>query len=186
MFEPNETVLQFIARAGALANWRPELDLLIIPKRDYCIVGRMGGALSRRNTKAEDLRKVPVYDLLMNRLSWEQQSILDRLVPERIEVPSGSQIRIEYFADGAPPVLAVRLQEVFGWTDTPTVNEGRTQLLMHLLSPGYKPVQVTATCAAFGKGRITKCERNYACAIRNIPGRKIPGPRRRSGRKKRN
>jgi ATP-dependent helicase HrpB len=93
-----------------------------------------------------------VYDLLKNRLSWEQQSILDRLVPERIEVPSGSQIRIEYFADGAPPVLAVRLQEVFGWTDTPTVNEGRTQLLMHLLSPGYKPVQVTRDLRSFWQG----------------------------------
>ncbi len=153
LFEPNETVLQFIARAGALANWRPELDL-----PDYSEAGLLtsleewAAPYLGEIRKREDLRKVPVYDLLKNRLSWEHQSILDRLVPERIEVPSGSQIRIEYFADGAPPVLAVRLQEVFGWTDTPTVNEGRTQLLMHLLSPGYKPVQVTRDLRSFWQG----------------------------------
>ncbi|HYG52055.1 MAG TPA: ATP-dependent helicase C-terminal domain-containing protein, partial [Flavobacteriales bacterium] len=69
--------------------------------------------------------------------------------PAKIEVPSGSKIRIEYFANGSTPVLAVRLQEVFGLTDTPRINNGKTALVLHLLSPGYKPVQITGDLKSF-------------------------------------
>lgn len=150
LFEPSEATQQFMARVCALAHWRPELSLpdfseagLLASLEDWA-APYLGDVRKR-----EDLRKQPLYDLFKNRLSWEQQSALEKLAPERITVPSGSHIRIDYFADGTPPVLAVRLQEVFGWTDTPTVNEGRTQLLMHLLSPGYKPVQVTRDLRSF-------------------------------------
>jgi ATP-dependent helicase HrpB len=90
------------------------------------------------------------------KLDWHQiaksllpQKGLDELAPTHITVPSGSSIRIKYFQDGKPPELAVRLQEIFGWEDTPTVNEGRTKLLIHLLSPGYKPVQITQDLKSF-------------------------------------
>jgi ATP-dependent helicase HrpB len=64
-------------------------------------------------------------------------------------VPSGSQIKLQYFANGQQPVLAVRLQELFGMTDTPAVNNGQIKVLIHLLSPGYKPVQVTSDLRSF-------------------------------------
>jgi ATP-dependent helicase HrpB len=74
---------------------------------------------------------------------------LKALAPEQVQVPSGSYIKLEYHADGSMPLLAVRLQECFGLEDTPKINEGRTTVLMHLLSPGYKPVQVTTDLKSF-------------------------------------
>jgi ATP-dependent helicase HrpB len=99
--------------------------------------------------KTEDLKKLDLYECLLHSLSWEQQQALDQLVPSKLEVPSGSKIRIEYFANGATPVIAVRLQEVFGLEDTPSVNKGKNKTVLHLLSPGYKPVQVTTDLRSF-------------------------------------
>jgi ATP-dependent helicase HrpB len=99
--------------------------------------------------KNEDLQKVDLARILNQSLSWEQQTALDRLAPARIKVPTGSNIKLEYKPDGSAPVLAVRLQEVFGMTDTPTLNDGKISVLMHLLSPGYKPVQVTSDLRSF-------------------------------------
>ena len=64
-------------------------------------------------------------------------------------MPSGSSIRLEYFPDGAAPVLAVKLQEMFGQADTPTVNAGRTNVRLHLLSPAQRPIQVTQDLRSF-------------------------------------
>jgi ATP-dependent helicase HrpB len=64
-------------------------------------------------------------------------------------VPSGSHIKLTYPSDGGPPVLAVKLQELFGLADTPTVNEGRTPVLLHLLSPARRPIQVTQDLRSF-------------------------------------
>jgi ATP-dependent helicase HrpB len=99
--------------------------------------------------KPEDLRRVDLAGALLHSLSWEQQQQIVKLAPEKIGVPSGSKISLQYFANGAPPVLAVRLQEVFGLSDTPAVNNGKMPVLMHLLSPGYKPVQVTSDLRSF-------------------------------------
>ena len=99
--------------------------------------------------KREDFKKLELKNILNNILSWQQQQKMNELVPEEISVPSGSNIKLQYFSDGSTPVLAVRLQEMFGLTDTPTINEGRTAVLLHLLSPGYKPVQVTQDLRSF-------------------------------------
>ncbi len=99
--------------------------------------------------KPEDLKRINLAEVLHHHLPWEKQKALGELAPERIEVPSGSQIKLQYFAGGEPPVLAVRLQEVFGMAETPRVNQGNTPVLMHLLSPGYKPVQVTSDLKSF-------------------------------------
>jgi len=99
--------------------------------------------------KNEDLQKIDLAGILHQSLTWEQQTALDRLAPSRIKVPAGSNIKLEYKPDGSAPVLAVRLQEVFGMSDTPTVNDGKISVLMHLLSPGYKPVQVTSDLHSF-------------------------------------
>ena len=99
--------------------------------------------------KPEDLKKINLGDALHHHLSYEQQQLLVQLAPEQIAVPTGSKIKLQYFPNGQPPVLAVRLQEVFGLVTTPTINEGKTPVLMHLLSPGFKPVQVTADLESF-------------------------------------
>ncbi|UPL48364.1 ATP-dependent helicase HrpB [Hymenobacter sublimis] len=79
---------------------------------------------------------------------WGQRQELERLAPAHLEVPTGSRIRLDY-TDPAAPVLAVRLQEVFGLLDTPTVAGGRVPLTLHLLSPGYRPAQVTRDLRSF-------------------------------------
>ncbi len=99
--------------------------------------------------KPEDLKKIKLSDALFHSLDWEQQQALNKLAPSKLEVPSGSRINIQYFPNGATPVLAVRLQEVFGLEDTPAVNNGKNKVVLHLLSPGYKPVQVTSDLKSF-------------------------------------
>lgn len=96
----------------------------------------------------KDIRKLDLNEVLSGQLDGLQRRELDRLAPSHVVVPSGSWIRIDY-SDPAAPVLAVRLQEVFGLAETPRVAGGRVPLLMHLLSPAQRPVQVTRDLASF-------------------------------------
>ncbi|HEX5724422.1 MAG TPA: ATP-dependent helicase C-terminal domain-containing protein, partial [Longimicrobiaceae bacterium] len=100
--------------------------------------------------RRDELQRLDIGMLLEGMLSWEQRRRLDELAPAHLEVPSGSRIPVDY-ADPAAPVLAVRLQEVFGWTETPRVGGGRVPLTLHLLSPAHRPVQVTRDLASFWK-----------------------------------
>ena len=97
------------------------------------------------------MKKIKLKDALMYHLDYKKQSLLNKYAPEKIEVPSGSNVKLLYSAKGEVPVLAVRLQEVFGMQETPTVNEGKINVLMHLLSPGFKPVQITGDLPNFWK-----------------------------------
>ncbi len=99
--------------------------------------------------RESDLKKLDKTAALRALVPWELQSRLDVLAPSRIEVPTGSMIRLGYSIEGTPPVLEVRLQEMFGLLDTPAVNEGSVKVVLHLLSPGYKPVQVTQDLRSF-------------------------------------
>lgn len=98
--------------------------------------------------KWDELAKVDLTEALRALLSWEQRAALDRLAPTHLDVPSGSRIALNY-DDPASPVLAVKLQEVFGWTTTPTLFNGRVPVTLHLLSPAQRPVQVTRDLAGF-------------------------------------
>jgi len=99
--------------------------------------------------KRTDLQRLDLNSILASILPWELAGRLNLLAPPSLEVPTGSMIRIHYFPDGQLPFIEVRLQEVFGLLETPTVNEGRTKIILHLLSPGYKPVQVTQDLKSF-------------------------------------
>ncbi len=101
--------------------------------------------------RAADLARVELADALLERLSWEQRRALDRLAPTHLMVPSGSRIGVDY-SDPAAPVLPVKLQEVFGLTETPRLAEGRVPVTLHLLSPAGRPVQVTRDLAGFWRG----------------------------------
>ncbi|MEC3952460.1 ATP-dependent helicase HrpB [Nocardia sp. CDC153] len=94
-----------------------------------------------------DLERIDAGSALRRRLPWPEAAHLDDLAPERLEVPSGSRIRLDYSAD--PPVLAVKVQEIFGWTEPPRLAGGRVSIVLHLLSPAQRPVAVTADLPSF-------------------------------------
>ncbi len=106
----------------------------------------LGQQLARVRS-AQDLRRIDVTAALRAMVPWPEAGRLDDLAPERVEVPSGSSVRIDYSQD--QPVLAVRLQEVFGWTAAPALADGRVPLLLHLLSPARRPAAVTADLESF-------------------------------------
>ncbi len=95
-----------------------------------------------------DISRIDCRQLLLGRLTPDQRQRLDRLAPERYEVPTGSRIELDY-RDPAAPVLPVKLQEMFGETGTPHIAEGRLALTVHLLSPAGRPLQVTRDLAGF-------------------------------------
>ena len=132
--------------------------------------GRFGESASGPGSRRFNLERLDVAQALRVLLPWPHAARLDELVPERIEVPSGSQVRVDYTAaiGGAAgaagsvgsagsaetglagrPVLAVRVQECFGWAATPRIVEGRVAVLLHLLSPARRPVAVTDDLASF-------------------------------------
>lgn len=109
----------------------------------------VGGSSVQALLKEEDFKKIDLANILQHSLPYDQQIQLNQLAPSVITVPSGSSIPLSYSPYGDAPILAVRLQELFGMLDTPTVNGGTTNVVIHLLSPGYKPVQVTTDLRSF-------------------------------------
>jgi len=99
-------------------------------------------------TRRAHLANLDLMDALLARLDWKQRQALDELAPTHLTVPSGSRVPLDY-QSGEVPVLAVRLQEMFGATDTPAVAGGKVQVLLHLLSPARRPVQVTRDLKSF-------------------------------------
>lgn len=146
----DETMTQLQNRILSLRAWNSDegwpdvtTELLLATNRSWL------GPYLKDVKKPEDLEKINLSEALYHSLDWEKQQALNELAPAKLEVPSGSRINIQYFPNGATPVLAVRLQEVFGLEDTPSLNKGKNKVVMHLLSPGYKPVQVTSDLKSF-------------------------------------
>jgi ATP-dependent helicase HrpB len=106
---------------------------------------------------------VNMLEALLSLLGWQERAELDRLAPERIRVPSGAQIRIDY-SRPEEPILPVRLQDMFGGTVTPRIASGLVPLTLHLLSPAYRPVQITRDLKGFWKG-------SYAEVRKEMKGR---------------
>jgi ATP-dependent RNA helicase HrpB len=107
--------------------------------------------------RLEDFQGLDLKAIIYARLPWPLPLELERLAPERLAVPSGSSIAIDYCQD--PPVLAVKLQEMFGCMETPTVAAGRVPLLVHLLSPAQRPLQVTQDLAGFWRNSYQEVKR---------------------------
>ncbi|MBI2413904.1 MAG: ATP-dependent helicase HrpB [Deltaproteobacteria bacterium] len=107
------------------------------------------GGMTAGMTRLEELKKIDLNGALLSLLTWEEKKRLDELAPASIKVPSGSVIRIDY--SGERPVLAVKLQEMFGCERTPAIAQGRVPLLIHLLSPAGRPLQVTDDLKGFWK-----------------------------------
>ncbi len=137
--------------ADVIARWRwlqktlPELEL---PDSEAALLEVLPELCAGRRSFAE-LRTAPVAEALRSQLNWKQQQDLDAHAPARIQVPSGSWIRVQYAED--PPVLAVRIQELFGWPEAPRLAGGRVRLCLHLLSPNHRPQQITSDLDSFWK-----------------------------------
>lgn len=125
------------------ASWPAVSHADLIAAADRWLVPRIDGI-----RRWSDLSRVDWSDALLSLLPWERRAALDRLAPTHLEVPSGSRIGLDYSV-AESPVLAVKLQEVFGWTSTPMLLDGRVPVTMHLLSPAQRPVQVTRDLAGF-------------------------------------
>lgn len=145
-----EDALDFQARVMSISLWRtseswPDLSNNGILKE----VNNIFAPYLLRVKRKEDFLKLDMLAILTGLLSWEESQKLEVLAPSKIKVPSGSYIKLQYNLEGSPPVLSVRLQEMFGLLETPSVNEGKMKVLLHLLSPGYRPVQVTQDLKSF-------------------------------------
>ncbi|HEX8944065.1 MAG TPA: ATP-dependent helicase C-terminal domain-containing protein, partial [Gemmatimonadaceae bacterium] len=124
-------------------GWPDVSDAALDARLDEWLGARLDGV-----RRLSDLDRIDLSDALASLLDWRQRRALDELAPTHIEVPSGSRIPVDY-SDPQAPVLAVRIQEVFGMTESPRLAGGRAPITMHLLSPAHRPVQVTRDLAGF-------------------------------------
>ncbi len=148
----NEHMVQLQNRILSLRVWEPNAHWPDVTINTLLDTGKEWLSFYLKDVKKpEDLKKIDLAEALLYSFTPEQQKDLNLLAPSKLEVPSGSKIGITYFPNGSTPVLSVRLQEVFGLDDTPAVNNGKQGVVMHLLSPGYKPVQVTSDLRSFWK-----------------------------------
>ncbi len=138
-------------------EWPDVSDESLMERLDDWVTPQLGNAKRR-----SDLEALDVKGALGSLIDWRQRRDLDRLAPSHIDVPSGSRIPVDYM--GPAPVLPVRLQEMFGMTESPTVAGGAVRVVLHLLSPAHRPVQVTDDLASFW-------ETGYAEVRRELRGR---------------
>ncbi|PKM45361.1 MAG: ATP-dependent helicase HrpB [Gammaproteobacteria bacterium HGW-Gammaproteobacteria-1] len=162
---------QLQARVESLRQWSPEegwpdlSDAALLATPEQWLAPYLNG-MSRRS----HLSRLELKSILRDSLGWERAQRLDSEAPTHLKVPSGSHKRLHY-EPGQPPVLAVKLQELFGLADTPRVAHGKVAVMLHLLSPAQRPIQVTQDLKGFW-------ERTYAEVRKELKGRypKHPWP----------
>lgn len=153
----SEDVERLQRRISAVSSWHPELELpdlstsAILKKTSEWLPFYIENG-GRLKTDIEELKKIDLCAAIWAMLRYEQQQIIDRLAPSHIVVPTGSRIRVDYRQGADNPIVSVRLQECFGLIDTPRVDDGKRPVLMELLSPGFKPVQLTQDLRSFWQG----------------------------------
>jgi len=145
----NEEARQWQARVQSLRLWRegenwPDVsDAALLSTVGEWLAPYLDGV-----TRRAHLDRLDLLEILNSRFDYATGQKLQRLAPTHVEVPTGSRIRLSYQPPNAP-ALEVKLQEMFGCRDTPAVNDGRTKVVLHLLSPGQRPVAVTQDLAGF-------------------------------------
>lgn len=150
----NDRVSQLQRRVAAVSAWHPELAIPCLTTDHLLATAdswlpfylEQGGRLL---CTLGDLKRINLSEVLWAQIPYELQQDIDRLAPSHIQVPTGSQIRVDYRRGAEAPVLSVRLQECFGLERTPCVDNGHRPVLMELLSPGFKPVQMTQDLQSF-------------------------------------
>ena len=160
----SESLQQWRERVRCLREWMPDLalpdlsDEALLASLDEWLLPAFSG-----RTRLDALDEEALADALKSSLDWSLRQRIDQLAPTWMTVPSGMERRIEY-AHGQSPVLAVKLQELFGLADTPRIADGRIPLTLHLLSPGGRPLQVTQDLRGFW-------ERTYPEVKKEMKGR---------------
>lgn len=150
MFDFSDDVRNFQRRINIVNAWHPELGLAdystdsILSRANEWLPAYIGKA-----STVSELRKINLCEVLWGMLDYSQQQAVERIAPSHITVPTGSRIKVEYRPGTDIPAIRVRLQECFGMIDTPRVDNGRVPVLMDLLSPGYKSVQLTSDLKSF-------------------------------------
>ena len=145
VFPREGDVVDYVARVRSLREWMPELEL---PDCGPAELATLLPGLCPGCRSLDDLRKAAWLPWVKSLLTPAQQQVVEREAPERIAVPSGNRITIRY-SPGKRPVLAVRIQELFGLAETPRIAGGRVPLLLHLLAPNMRPQQITDDLHSF-------------------------------------
>ena len=145
----------FIARVRFLAAHMPNSEL---PTLDDQGLQEILLQLCQSRTGFDQLRKAPWLDHLRGRYDYSQLQIIDKQAPEKMTVPSGNTIRIQY-TDGKP-IMEVRVQELFGWKETPRLAGGTVPLQLHLLGPNRRPQQITEDLANFWSTTYTQVRKD--------------------------
>ncbi|MEH6517623.1 MAG: ATP-dependent helicase HrpB [Halioglobus sp.] len=127
---------------GESNRWPDMSDKGLLASLETWLLPYLGGV-----RKLQDFQSLDLQRILQSSLIWPLPLELERLAPQQIAVPSGSNVTVDY--SQKPPVLAVKLQEMFGCLDTPTIADGRVSLVVHLLSPAQRPLQITQDLASF-------------------------------------
>ncbi|NND99740.1 MAG: ATP-dependent helicase HrpB [Pirellulaceae bacterium] len=141
----DKEISHFIARVRFVTQHLPELSL---PALDQEGIESVLLQLCQSRTSIDELGKAPWLDHFRGRYSYDQLQVIEQNAPDRMTVPSGNSIRIQY-ADGKPPIMEVRIQELFGWKETPQLAGGQVPLQLHLLGPNRRPQQITEDLANF-------------------------------------
>ncbi|CAI8882668.1 ATP-dependent helicase HrpB [Kosakonia quasisacchari] len=150
---------QLRLRLHCAAKWLPEVDwpavdeASLLENLEQWLLPQMSGIRSLRELKSLD-----VTQALQNAMPWSLRQRLDSELPAHYTVPTGSQIAIRYHEDN-PPALAVRMQEMFGEATTPTIAQGRVALVLELLSPAQRPLQITRDLSAFWAGAYREVQK---------------------------
>ena len=148
MLDFSDEVHNLQRRIAFVASRHPELSLPAVGTETICKSAVEWGPLFiGKSTTTNELKKTDLCEVIWSRLTYEQQIMVEQLAPAHIVVPTGSRIRLDYRIGAEVPVLRVRLQECFGLLDTPRVDG--SPVLMELLSPGFKPVQLTTDLRSF-------------------------------------
>jgi ATP-dependent helicase HrpB len=144
LLETNEELAALVGRLSVLASLGRELP----PPAELVGKALAAGATARGVLSIAVLLDRQPASLAMEHLDWSIQQALERECPTHLPVPTGNRIRLDY-TQGARPILAVRLQELFGLAETPCIAGGRVPVLLHLLAPNHRPVQVTSDLRSF-------------------------------------
>ena len=143
-----ETAKQWCARVCLLAEvfpgeWPDVSDTALLANLDHWLLPFLAGM-----QRWSDLQKLPLTTALNSLLDYQQQQQLNQLAPTALTIPTGQSVRLDYTAENGP-VLAAKLQALFGWLETPQVAGGQVAVVTHLLSPAQRPLAVTADLANF-------------------------------------
>ncbi|MDE5871013.1 MAG: ATP-dependent helicase HrpB, partial [Muribaculaceae bacterium] len=150
MFDFNDEVQGLQIRIATAASWHPELEFPDVSTET--VLSSAGDWLPvyiGQASTVQELRKIDMRTVILGLMTYDQQKALDRIAPTHIKLPTGRNARIQYRRGAEAPVVSARLQDCFGLMKTPNVDDGRRPVLMELLSPGFKPVQLTQDMEGF-------------------------------------